>query len=51
MTSKTIALDPEAYDLLRRQKVEGESFSDVVRRLSRKRRSFLDFVGGLEGRP
>ena len=51
MTSKTIALDPEAYDLLRRQKVEGESFSDVVRRLSRKRRSFLDFAGAWKDVP
>src|SRR5436853_3141082 len=51
MTSKTIALDPEAYDLLRRQKVEGESFSDVGRRLSRRRRSDLDFAGAWKDVP
>jgi predicted CopG family antitoxin len=45
MAKKTIALDQEAYDLLRLQKVEGESFSEVVKRLARRRRSFLDFTG------
>jgi len=51
MTQKTIALDPEAYDLLRRQKAEGESFSEVVKRLARKRRSFLDFAGAWKDVP
>jgi predicted CopG family antitoxin len=51
MAQKTIALDHEAYDLLRRQKGEGESFSDVVKRIARKRRSFLDFAGAWKGVP
>jgi predicted CopG family antitoxin len=45
MAPKTIALDQEAYDLLRGQNEQGESFSDVIKRLARKRRSFLDFAG------
>lgn len=51
MAQKTIALDQEAYDLLRKQKRVGESFGDVVKRLLRKRRSFLDFAGAWEDVP
>jgi predicted CopG family antitoxin len=45
MSVKTVALDPEAYEMLRRQKRPGETFSETVRRLTGKRRSILDFVG------
>ena len=45
MTAKTVALDPEAYAMLRRQRRSGETFSDAVRRLSGRRRSILDFAG------
>ncbi|TLZ44297.1 MAG: antitoxin [Methanobacteriota archaeon] len=51
MTRKTIGLDREAYDLLRREKEEEESFSDVIKRLARKRRSFLDFAGAWKDVP
>jgi len=51
MTQKTIALDEEAYELLRRQKGKGESFSDVVKRLARKRRPFADFAGAWKDVP
>ena len=34
MSSKTIRLDEEAYTRLERRKREGESFSDVVKRLA-----------------
>ncbi len=50
-TTKTIALDLEAYELLRRQRREGESFSDAVKRLSHKRRSILDFAGAWKDMP
>lgn len=51
MVQKTIALDPEAYDLLRKKKREGETFSDVVKRLARKPRSVLEFAGAWKDVP
>jgi predicted CopG family antitoxin len=47
MATKTVALDPEAeaYDLLRRHRRAGETFSDAVRRLGGRRRSLLQFAG------
>ena len=34
MSSKTVSLDEEAYEQLKIRKKEGESFSDVVKRLA-----------------
>lgn len=43
--TKTIALDKEAYNLLRMQKGADESFSDVVKRIAGRRRKLSDFAG------
>src|SRR5437899_3391201 len=45
MTVKTITLSEDAYVALAQVKKEGESFSDVVLRLARGRRSLLEFAG------
>ncbi|HXY47309.1 MAG TPA: antitoxin VapB family protein [Thermoplasmata archaeon] len=45
MSAKTVALDPEAYELLRRNRRSGETFSDAVKRLSGGRRSILEYAG------
>ena len=45
METKTIALDREAYEALRRLKKKGESFSDVVRRLSGPPRPLTELAG------
>jgi len=37
MATKTISLDEEAYERLNAQKEEGESFSDVIKRLAGER--------------
>ena len=51
MAQKTIALDQEAYDLLRKKKREDETFSDVVKRLAKKPRSILEFAGAWKNFP
>ncbi len=45
METKTIALDREAYELLRRRKRKGESFGDAVKRVAREARPLSDFAG------
>jgi predicted CopG family antitoxin len=45
MSAKTVALDMEAYEMLRRQRRDGETFSEAVKRLSGRRRSILAFAG------
>lgn len=45
MATKTVALDEEAYELLRRAKRLDESFSTTVKRLAHPRRPLSDFAG------
>ena len=42
---KTISLDEKAYQLLRREKRPGESFSAVVRRIAKRRPPLASFGG------
>lgn len=45
MVVKTVALDEEAYGLLRTRKRPEETFSDVVKRIARPQRPLTDFIG------
>ena len=49
MSTKTISLAEDAYDRLKAHKREGESFSDVVRRLTGEDFSLADYHGALDG--
>lgn len=43
--TKNIAIADDVYEILAKEKREGESFSDVIRRLGKRRRSLLEFAG------
>lgn len=51
MATKTVALDVEAYEILARSKRDGESFSQVVKRVARPRRSLTEFAGAWKDIP
>jgi len=51
MEVKTVGLDRDAYERLKAEKRAGESFSDVVKRLTRKRRPISDFAGAWKDLP
>jgi predicted CopG family antitoxin len=51
MENTSVALDREAYGLLRGQKRPGESFSQVVKRLAKNRRPLASFVGAWKDLP
>ena len=43
--AKTIAIANDVYEMLSREKLEGESFSDVIRRLGSQPGSLLECAG------
>lgn len=45
MGVKTITVSQDAYEALASLKGQGESFSEVIRRLTRTNRSLLEFAG------
>ncbi len=45
MATRTVALDEEAYEMLRRSKKSTESFSEAVKRLARPRQPLSEFAG------
>jgi len=48
MATKTISIREEVYDILMSLKKENESFSDVIWKLTKKRKPNLrDYFGGL----
>ncbi len=51
MSVKTVTLFADAYAALAALKKDGESISDVVRRLSLGRRSLLEFAGDWKDYP
>ncbi len=49
--AKTIAIADDVYKLLTREKRGDESFSEVIRRLARKKGSLLEFAGAWKDIP
>lgn len=47
MAVKTITIDIEAYELLSKQKLERESFSDVIKRTFRPRPTAGEFLDAI----
>jgi predicted CopG family antitoxin len=47
MVTKTLTIMEDAYELLKQNKLEGESFSEEIRRIitKKKRRPLMDFFG------
>ena len=45
MSARTVALDEEAYAMLKSKRRSGETFSDAVKRLARPKRPLTDFAG------
>lgn len=47
MATKTLTITEEAYNMLSKNKIEGESFSEEIKRILSKKRSkkLIDFFG------
>ena len=45
MVTKNIAITQDAYDMLKRQKRQGESFSEVINRSFTKKGDISQFIG------
>jgi predicted CopG family antitoxin len=45
MSPKTIALDEESYNLLAKEMLSGETFSETIKRLASRKGSILDYWG------
>ena len=45
MGTKTISIMDDAYELLKKRKLRGESFSGVIRRELGKKRDIMEFAG------
>ena len=45
MATKTISIMEDAYKLLLIRKLQGESFSDVIRRILRRKVGIMEFAG------
>lgn len=45
MTTKTITIMEDAYEMLKKAKQAGESFSDTIRRTYNKKNKMEDFFG------
>jgi len=45
LMARTIAVSDEIYQLLKRHKLPGESFSDVIRRLATQRGPLTELIG------
>lgn len=43
--ARTIMVSDEVYEMLKKMKLPGESFSDVIKRLIKRRGSLLDIAG------
>lgn len=48
MTSRNVSLRDEVYELVSREKIPGESFSDTLERLVKRRGKLMDAVNSWE---